>query len=614
MDDKTGERPHAGVAHVVRRTQRGTFEWVASSSRLEQSLHDLDELPGATDTNLQHVWDRWNSVIKTRNVHTRAKVSRKELVRRVYFLQGLLEFTDGLDIKEETPLSIEDTKDEGDPDDGAVAQDAVLALEDAVTEEEGEEVARGSNEGRRVRRRTEAAPPPAVVGEVEQDEGAVVEALHYGPPAAHAGLMRQWLEKSLSVGDYFTVFSSDHAPGPARVFQYLSGTRRNVKVSTFLDSEKASFLFDAVVQPLERWGGSAESAHTVPSSLETYVVEEPHHVDILAMTGSKPDKRCEILRWSPVLSDVVGCVSLADPRPLEPVYRADLADAPALVLLDKLEEAGFSKVARKTVHASDAELVVDVRNPLGHQDYFRALLQRQKLFSGGIHTFHSGKPASWFRLALLRPSPALLALTGKQCLLALKDCPVAPALPALEAPTEPGPSAGGATPRLVIDYDVSSVDSANDSDATPPASTPALENPLPLPLPAPEPEIDEPSSSESSSSSSSSCSESASEAGEGSVPRSDLPVIDGMPVVADIQQGVRGPIEGWKVRCANPAHRDANGCHKYRSRTMDVPRFGEDGTLRYLQCWQSRCRDMSPSSHKKWRPKVAEIQEWLANQ
>ena len=79
LDDMVAEGPHAIAKRIIERAVGGSFSWTASTARLERNLELATTLPAAFGADLQTEWDRWSSVIKTKNVLTARRMKRPEV-------------------------------------------------------------------------------------------------------------------------------------------------------------------------------------------------------------------------------------------------------------------------------------------------------------------------------------------------------------------------------------------------------------------------------------------------------------------------------------------------------------------------------------------------------
>jgi hypothetical protein len=94
LDDSIAESPHARAAHLKGHSHGCSWEWMASSMRLEQNLSDLRALPSIVDFDVQREWSAYTRILqKSGGVRgLRAKrMKRQELVRQVYHMSDWLE-------------------------------------------------------------------------------------------------------------------------------------------------------------------------------------------------------------------------------------------------------------------------------------------------------------------------------------------------------------------------------------------------------------------------------------------------------------------------------------------------------------------------------------------
>ena len=144
-----------------------------------------------------------------------------------------------------------------------------------------------------------------------------------------------------------------------------------------------------------------------------------------------------------------------------------------------------------------------------------------------------------------------------------------------------------------------------------------LEVRTPPPVPEAAPDVEPQSSSSSSSSSESDAGVAGSPSGSSS--ESDV-ADDGYPRrilgyrlrrQLDEKNGVEKL--GLKVDCPNPDHSARRQCTRYRSTKMDVLKYGKQAPVVWLGCWLLNCYEgKTREAHKKYRPKAAEMDEFLS--
>lgn len=296
-------------------------------------------------------------------------------------------------------------------------------------------------------------------------------------------------------------------------------------------------------------------------------------------------------------------MALSGARGLLPKHKADYTDAPVLVLMDRLLEAGYSATERTTHHELEGELVFDARHAPGKHAYFHCLLDKQRLFAAGCPPFSSKQPLAWYRLALRKPGAHLAGLTGKAAMQALKAAAEEPGLlplpapPALALRDAEAPPAGG----LEVDVDGGSTDEEM------PALEDAPEGGLP---PALEDNVEEVEAASTSSSSSDSSSSSGDDSEAQPPAPASLPLLNGRQVKEKVVGNP--PRFGWIVTCDNEVHRATCGCEKFRSTHLDEGQYGGRGTEFYLRTWMARSASMAGPAHSSWRPKKAEVAAWVA--
>ena len=100
------------------------------------------------------------------------------------------------------------------------------------------------------------------------------------------------------------------------------------------------------VQVFEQW----RSAFTIAGREEVhaFIIDEPRTRDILGVIGVAESMRHKIRSWSVRKSDIDGCISLYDPKPLRP--RLDVPTSPKFpiyFLVDLLAAGGWTPVLHR---------------------------------------------------------------------------------------------------------------------------------------------------------------------------------------------------------------------------------------------------------------------------
>jgi len=79
MDDIIGEGPHAKAKGIIQHAAGGSFEWCASTCRLDPNLDVVNPWCMAFDKDLQTEWDRWSSVVKVQHTERPSKLPPREV-------------------------------------------------------------------------------------------------------------------------------------------------------------------------------------------------------------------------------------------------------------------------------------------------------------------------------------------------------------------------------------------------------------------------------------------------------------------------------------------------------------------------------------------------------
>eukprot|EP00959_Pyramimonas_sp_CCMP1952_P010308 215828-Pyramimonas_sp.AAC.2 len=97
---------------------------------------------------------------------------------------------------------------------------------------------------------------------------------------------------------------------------------------------------------LEFWRGGNVS----PDELEVFPLSDPEVVDVMQF-ASFSVMRADLQVWVASMSDVAGCVNLSRPVRAEPGLTIADADAPELMLMEYLREAGWVPGDRHGPHS-----------------------------------------------------------------------------------------------------------------------------------------------------------------------------------------------------------------------------------------------------------------------
>lgn len=219
-------------------------------------------------------------------------------------------------------------------------------------------------------------------------------------------LLRQWFAAILKPYEYLTlVVPTQHGENTLQAFQLLDLERRNIITRPFVDAtetQELEGLYVVSLQPLEIWEGGRVQHLLGRQQLDTFVLEEPTKVDIIAASGGALESRHFISVWQAKLSDIDGCVELHSPQRLVESRAFDLMGKkpPVLALLDALSAKGFAGVDRAVVHMEGVQ-EYDRRQLSGRRAYLQCVLHSVVVLTRGVTEFRSTGPASYYE-ALLR--------------------------------------------------------------------------------------------------------------------------------------------------------------------------------------------------------------------
>ena len=93
-DDTIDEGPHSIFNRIIAAARGGHFAWQAATLRLNQNLADAMELPQATDSDPQDMWNRYTSILQVRRraLNTPLRCTRKTFEDHMYRLITLENF------------------------------------------------------------------------------------------------------------------------------------------------------------------------------------------------------------------------------------------------------------------------------------------------------------------------------------------------------------------------------------------------------------------------------------------------------------------------------------------------------------------------------------------
>ena len=166
MDDVVNEAPHAIASRIIQHARYGRVPWVSSTSRLDQSLHDIDTLVPEFGLGLQQLWLQYKTVLPGKL----PRMTRSEFELAVYTMKHISGSC------EEMPADLPGPNEDGErPPDADAPEDPL-----------------GEGDGGRAR-----------ASDMEK-------------------LIAGWLNSSLRLYDYFSIPDRSRGPNGRRAFQVLS--------------------------------------------------------------------------------------------------------------------------------------------------------------------------------------------------------------------------------------------------------------------------------------------------------------------------------------------------------------------------------------------------------
>jgi len=583
LDDSVAEGPHAMVSRHCQHSRNASWGWIASTTRLQQNIKDLKELPSVAGVSLDSLWCRHKSLLQmpgSKRPHANVKMKDSKFYRNIYAMGLFPGRRPGdagggdRDAGGDGPGGDDGDDEPGDGDGG----------DGPDREDEGEDMGDGSDEdGDDPGGDEQPKGPPRLIARLRSDRDVQ--------------LMRQWLASCLQASHYYSVKISDDSDAQPSlfVFQLLALETKPILVRTHEEPEETG-LFQVSVQPLELW-----SRELAPSrgygDLNVFVLSDPCLWDVLRLTGDWMMERSRWQTWVPKLSDVEDCVTLHCHEDLRSPVALHSPACPILLLLDALAASDILPHAGKTRHDATSAAVYDDRYIMRSRRYLQCVLSLQELLRCGVSGFDSGRSQAYYELLLRTKKDVDPSVSAKECkrqLVSLDGDPIR--LAALDRALAPA-----VKPRVVA--------APGSVPAAPPmpeaGSVAGDESPASVPM-------------EASSTSSSSSSSSSSSASEDNVAGDAMPVGEPWPAALRGQalKFVKGRHDkSWsyhdrlQVTCSNEGH---VGCKRSRSVVMDIGEFGRSAPMLFLQAWLAKAH-LPQAEHRRFVPSKADMRAELPN-
>ncbi len=356
LDDTVQEAVHRDVSHVSARAPCSRLAFRAASVRLDQNLAVWDACQSPAER--QAAFQGWRSILRFRGV--KRKASAKASAKAGEFLDHVYRA-------------------------GEVGLKDWGALERFMAQHDPQPVRAQLSAAARLKvdylRRVLAAGSvysvPVTEAPVQQDR-----------PLAEAG---RAAEASAARFDYFEVLST-------------TVTQRKLVPSAFSLSLRC-MSWPVAVQPFSAWRQGP-----VCDASQQEVVEEGFPVTLDALhLATWPVLRCALRRWASVqTADVVGCHALSNSVSVaETAWDALANETPAVVVLERLADAGWARAARPTPpHCPGGPREFHASDLLRSKPYLQCLLARDRLFAAGLAALPAGEPAGYYRCVLLASDPA----------------------------------------------------------------------------------------------------------------------------------------------------------------------------------------------------------------
>ena len=190
-----------------------------------------------------------------------------------------------------------------------------------------------------------------------------------------AKLLAQWFQATLQIHDYISMPMQTEEGNRMPLFcQVLDKQPKLVVVATWETRTQPDELYTIVVQCFERWAPLTHDPELLRKTEEVYVYAEPCSIDLLAVCGVHRNVRDQFFCWTPVQSDIEGCISLTCPQSMQCKVQLVSPRVPVLCLLDALDALDYEPVSKKIEHKKDGPLQYDGRHPLKKRFYFQCVL------------------------------------------------------------------------------------------------------------------------------------------------------------------------------------------------------------------------------------------------
>lgn len=604
MDDSIAESPHASASRHMQHARGAKWPWIASTMRLQQNLDDVRNIPAATGADLDVAWASYKSVVQGPS----ARASRSATVRGVKTKKFLADVYTMAFALEGAPEVRRDTRaagagEPGGSDDGKSSDDN----DGQPPGGGGRGLKRGlPGDGVHLGAGASGSAGPLVHPSLGTSSGGGVGGgLVALRRTEETKLLRQFFAACLTAPSFVSLrVVNEEGKHVHCFFQVLSRETKPILVKTYEDygGEQEQGLYTVSVQPYERLcGGRPQVFRTDDQAMHNvFAVRDPCLLDILLLAGGR-ESRPHWWRWTPGLSDLDGCISLASPEPWAPKLPLTSPCIPVLSLLDVLHDRGWASRDEMVNHQSPSWKAYDHRNIVSQRCYLQCLVSIDELLPL-VGPFPSGQPQAFYALMLKGKKPVQPGQGAKAYFKALAlaggDLVEAAALSSEDALARS--THVSRAPPAIADDDGSESVFGDDGGAD---ETLAM-----VPEPQP-PQPAQPMADDADD-----------------VVGDDGVIVAHRPVPASVEwpetllgQAVR-QVSGrsgskWSyhprlsVTCGNPAH---DRCAKSRSTAMEVETYGRLASVYYLGAWLQRS-DLPAEAHRQYAPSRDEVRAFAAS-
>jgi hypothetical protein len=340
-NDTTNEGPHSLLKRVQLHSRAASYEWAASTVRLEQSFdlyNDVAQLRG--ERFIQQTWDRWSSILKregSRRPDSKVRKPRRWVTQQIYNFDPDLSLASAAAIDAGGDGGGPGSGGEGGDGDGGEGNDSdanAPSKEDDDQQDGGDDAGGGEGGGG-------GGGQPPIKAYLADNFPSLSK------DAPEVKLMREYLKAVFKQYAFYSVpiIDCDGVVTDELIcFQLLE------LVSHFVMYEKgvpaSDVLLEVLIQPFDTWANRGETC-------DVFLVEDAVKIDVIKLVGADPSVRGKIMEWQMRSSDTSGCLELCSASVARPKVQLDSHQCPLLCLVDELLLRGFVGTSSKVLHKKD---------------------------------------------------------------------------------------------------------------------------------------------------------------------------------------------------------------------------------------------------------------------